>query len=91
MIYPNIPVVALSATITRNVLEYIRVTLRLRSLVHLYKKTLDRPNITYMVYEITKPGFGELDMLIPKGGGVADVLKTMIFVNSINGGIEITM
>ena len=89
-IFADIPIIALSATITKNVLEYIRTSLHLRSPVHLYKRTLDRPNITYMVQEITKPGFGELDMLLSEGGGVADVPKTMVFVDSINEGIRIT-
>ena len=38
----------------------------------------------------TKPGISELDMLPPQEGGVADVPKTMIFVDSINEGIRIT-
>ena len=90
VVFPDVPVIALFATITKNVPEYICKSLLLRSPVHLYKRTLDRPNITYMVQEITKPGFSELDILLPQGGGVADVPKTMIFVDSINEGIRIT-
>ena len=85
---------AVSATITRNVLEYIRATLHLHTPVHLYKRILDRPNITYMVQEIKKKRFQELDILLPSGEVVAvasvqDIPKTMIFVDKIDEGILI--
>lgn len=73
----DVLIVALSATITRNVLECIRESLHLHTPVHLYKRTLDRPNITYMVQEIKKIvkkiGFQELDILIPSGGAMASL------------------
>lgn len=50
-VFPDISIIALSATIMRNVLEHIRKSLKLRPIVHLYKKTLDRPNIIYIVQE----------------------------------------
>ncbi len=71
----------LSTTITRNVLEYIRESLQLRIPVHLYKRTLDRPNITYMVKEIKQKGFKELDILVLQTRGISDIPKTMIFVD----------
>ncbi len=55
---------ALSATIIRNDPEYIRESLYLRMLIHLYKRTLDRPNITYMVKEIELKDFKEIDVLV---------------------------
>ena len=59
--------------------------------VHLYKRTLDQPNITYMVQEIKKDGFDKLDILIPPGEiSVVDIPKTMIFLDNINVGIAIT-
>lgn len=87
--FPNVPILALSATMTQNVLEYIRESLHLQAPVYLYKRTLDRPNITYMVQEITQKGFGDLGMLVPQIGGVASILKTMLFVDSIDDGVAI--
>ncbi len=72
----------------RNVLEYIHENLHLRMPVHLYKQTLDRPNITYMVKEIKQKGFKELDVLMPQTGGISDIPKTMIFVDKIEDGIK---
>ncbi len=55
---------ALSATITHNVLENIRESLYLQMPVHIYKQTLNRPNIYYMVKEIKQKGFKELNVLV---------------------------
>ena len=79
----------LSAIITRNVLEYIYESLHLQMPVHLYKRTLDRPNITSLVKEIKQKGFKELDVLVPQTGGILDIPKTMIFVDKIEDGIKI--
>lgn len=61
--FPKVPTLALSATITPNVLEYVRESLQLRAPVRLYKESLDRTNLTYLVSEIKKPGFKELDFV----------------------------
>ena len=90
IVFADVPIIVLSATFTRNVLEYVCQSLHLRSPVHLYKRTLDWPNITYMVQEITKPRFGKLDALLFQKRGIADMPKTMIFVDSINEGVGIT-
>ena len=87
--FPAVPIMALSATISPNVLEYTHRTLTLRSPVFLYKRSLDRPNITYMVQKIEQKGYGKLDILIPKEGGVGDISKTMLFVNNIDESITI--
>lgn len=47
--FPCIPIMAILVTLIQNVLKYIRIALHLHTPVHLYKKTLDWPNITYMV------------------------------------------
>lgn len=88
MLFAHVPIIALSATITRNVLEYIRESLHLRAPVHLYKRTLDRPNIAYLVQEIKKPGYSELDILIPPHISALSIPKTMIFVDKIDEGIN---
>ncbi len=48
----DVPIMALSATIMRYILEYMSESLYLQMPIYLYKQTLDRPNITYMVKEI---------------------------------------
>lgn len=55
--FARIPYLILSATMTNNVLGYIRKSLHLRAPIPLYERTLDRPNITYFVAEIRKPGY----------------------------------
>lgn len=87
--FPNVPIMALSATITFNVLEYIRESLHLRIPVHLYKKTLDWPNITYMIKKIKQKGYGKLNILVSQIRGILDIPKTMIFINKIEDGITI--
>lgn len=86
--FSDVSIMALSATITRNVLEYICESLHLRTPVQLYKQTLDRPNITYMVKEIKEKGFKELDLLVTQIGGISDIPKTMIFVDKIEDGVK---
>ncbi len=79
---------ALFATFMHNVLEYIRESLYLHMPVHLYKQTLDRPNITYIVKEIKQKGFKELDVLVPQTRGILNIPKTMIFVDQIEDGLK---
>lgn len=75
---------ALSATIMHNVLEYICESLHLHMSVHLYKQTLNWPNITYMVKQIKQRRFKKLDVLVPQaGGGILDIPKTIIFIDKI--------
>ena len=81
--FPKIPTLALSATVTPNVLEYVRESLQLRESIQLYKESLDHPNITYMVTEIKKPRFEELDFLVSPTTGASAIPKTMIFVDNI--------
>lgn len=85
-ILSEVPIMALSATITRNVLDYLHGALKLWLPTNLYKRTLDRTNITYMVQDIQQKGLGELNMPTSKTGGVGSIPKTMTFVDDINGG-----
>ena len=92
--FPRVPILVVLTMITQNVLEYIRKTLHLYTLVHLYKRILDWPNITYMVQEVKKKGFKKLDILLSSGeaaavASVQNIFKTIIFVDKINKGIQI--
>ena len=53
------------------------------------RNMLYRPNMTYMVQEIRKGGFEELDILIAPGVGAISIPKTMVFTDSIDEGIAI--
>ena len=48
----KVPIMAVSVTITLNILEYIRKTLNLKTPVRLYQRLLDCPNITYTIAPI---------------------------------------
>ncbi len=85
---PDIPIMALFTTIMRNVLEYICESLHLQILVYLYKRTLDRPNSTYIVKEIKQKSFKKQDVLVPQIRGISDIPKTIIFVDKIDDGIK---
>ncbi len=78
--FPKVPIMALFATITPNVLGYIRKSLHLHRPTLLYKSLLNRPNITQMVTHILKQGFGDLDYQVPKMGIIP---KTMVFMEKI--------
>lgn len=83
-VFPKVPIMAMSATFTPNILEYVRKTLNMRPPIQLYRRPLDRPNITYTVTQITpRSKFWDLNFLIPDIGGASAIEKTMIFVDSI--------
>ncbi|WP_375449374.1 hypothetical protein, partial [uncultured Nostoc sp.] len=79
-----VPTLILSATITPNILDYIRVSLKLPAPLRIYRQPLDRPNLSYIVSPIRKSGFQDLAFLIPTLGSIADIPKTMIFVHKID-------
>lgn len=83
-VFPEVPTLVLSATITPTVLEYIRESLKLRPAIRLYQESLDRPNITYLVGEIVMPKYEDLAFLVPNGSGAGAIPKTMIFVDNID-------
>lgn len=75
---------------TINILEYIRKILNLKTLVRLYRRFFDRPNITYTVAPITSSGFQELNFLVPpKIGGIGNIEKTIIFIDGIEKSIAL--
>ncbi len=87
-VFPTIPMVLLSATVTPNILKYIRVSLKLSLPLRIYRQPLNCPNLTYIVSPIRKAGFKNLDFLIPSGGAVSEIPKTMIFVDKMNEAIK---
>lgn len=84
-----VPTLILSATITPNILDYIRVSLKLPAPLRIYRQPLDRPNLSYIVSPIRKSGFQDLAFLIPTLGSIADIPKTMIFVHKIDDAMEL--
>ncbi len=73
-----------------NILDYIYASLNLHSPVRLYKRSLDRANITYGVAEIKKPGYKKLDVFVPSIESLSAISKIMIFVDSINKEMALT-
>ena len=80
------PIVALFATITPNILASIGQLLHLHSPTCLYKQFLDWPNITQMVTNITNPGFHNLRFLVSEAGLIP---KTMLFVDKMDNAMAI--
>lgn len=56
-VFPKVPTLILSATITLNILDYVGVSLKLFLASRIYRLSLDRLNLKYMVYFIRKSGF----------------------------------
>ncbi len=86
-VFPTIPICLLSTTITPNILEYIRFSLKISLLLQIYRQPLDCPNLTYIVSPIRKTGFKDLDFLILSGATISEILKIMIFVDKIDDAI----
>ena len=86
-IFPTTLIVLLSTTVTPNILEYIRISLKLFPPLRIYKQPLDRPNLTYIVILIRKNRFKDLDFFIPDGSAIDKIPKTMIFVDKIDNAI----
>lgn len=89
-VFLNILTLISFATITPNVLEYIRVSLKLSPPSHIYRQPLDQLNLIYMVAPIRKPRFEDLAFTIISGGAVGNIPKTMIFVDSIDEAVAMT-
>lgn len=87
-VFPSVPTLILSATVTLNILEYIRVLLKLSPPSRIYWQPLDWPNLTYIVSPIRKDKFEDLAFLVPSAGTIGEIPKTMIFVDKIDDAIE---
>ena len=79
----------MSAIITPNILDYIRVFLKLPLPSQIYKLPLDQSNLKYIIYLIQKPGFWDLAFLISKDSPVGLIPKTIVFVNKIEDAIKL--
>lgn len=83
--FPRLPFVALTATATPKVFNFVIKTACLRSSLRLYKMSIDRPNITQLVAQIDpRQGYAHFRTLIKTRGGPWRIPKSMIFVDSID-------
>lgn len=90
LIFPKIPIMAISVTITPNILKYVRKTTNLKTAVRLYWRSLDYVNIIYTVVPITNSSFQNLNFrILSKLSAIGNIEKTMIFVNSIEKSIAL--
>lgn len=89
-VFPKVPIMAVSITMTINTLEYVRKTLNLKIPIRLYRRLLNCPNIIYAVTPITSSGFKDLNFLVsPKISGIGNIEKTMIFVDNVEKDIAL--
>lgn len=58
-------------------------------LVHLYKQTLDQPNIIYMIQNIKQKDFQKHKLLVLQTEQILDIVKTIICVDKIKDEIKI--
>ncbi len=87
-VFSIVPSLILSATITPDILDYIRVSLKLLPPSWMYRLPFDWPNLRYMVYTIRKLDFWDLAFLIPKHDPISEIPKTIIFIDKIKDTIE---
>lgn len=88
-VYPTVPTLILSATVTPNIPDYIRVSLKLSPPSRIYRQPLDWPNLKYIVSPIRNPGFQDLAFLVPRIGLIANIPKTMVFVDKIDDAMKL--
>ncbi len=82
-VFLNIPTLAILTIITPIILEYICKSLKLRLPTWLYQKSLNKPNITYIIGKIIKSKHEDWAFLILKSGKISIIPKTIVFVNDI--------
>lgn len=81
-VFPDVSTLALSAKIIPMILEYELKLLKLRLATQLYCELLDKPNITYMIREFTKPKHENLVFLVPDSDKADTIPKTIIFIDN---------
>ena len=83
-IFLTILICLLSAMVTPNILKYIWISLKFSPLLRIYRQLFNRPNLTYILNEIHKTGFKDLDFLILSESIIGKIQKTTIFVDKID-------
>lgn len=73
---------ALSATITLILLEYICKSLKLRPIIRFYQESINMFNIIYLIREIIKPKYKDMTFLMLDSSEAGFILKIMIFVDT---------
>lgn len=71
-----------------NILEYIRVLIKLFLSSQIYKQLFDYLNLPYIVNLIHKIRLKDLDFFMLSGNAIGKILKTIIIVNKINNAIQ---
>ena len=87
--FHDVPVVALSATFSRQMKRKIIESMNLKEPFQI-SRTIRRRNVFKMVCPIEKPGFEELDILIPQDlSHIDEIPTTLIFLDNIDRGIDL--
>lgn len=79
----DVSIIAILTMIILIILEYIYQFLKLRFSTWLYWKSLDKPNIPYIISKITKSKFKDLLFFIYNNSETSTISKILIFVNNI--------
>lgn len=87
-VFPFILTLLISTTIILNILEYIRILLKLSLLIRIYRQPFDWLNLAYIVSLFQKPRYENLVFLVPSRGAIGEIPKTIIFVDLINNAIK---
>ncbi len=83
--YPKVPLMALFARLSSNVLEYVCKSLNICDFVCLYKRPMDRPNIIQIVAKIKNlKEFDKLASLVSATGKVSIIPKIIVFVDNFD-------
>lgn len=75
------------SSFSNNDIKHTRICLKVSTTLSTcatIQKSFDRSNLTYLISEIKKPGFEELDFVISPCIVALTILKTMIFVYNID-------
>jgi superfamily II DNA/RNA helicase len=87
--FPSASIVALSATFSQRMKRHIVDTMSMTDPIYIHQ-SIRRRNICKIVSTIQKPGYGDLDILLPEVIVTPnDIPTTLIFHDSIEGGIAI--
>jgi superfamily II DNA/RNA helicase len=87
--FPTASIVALSATFSRRMKRHIVESMSMSDPIYI-QRSIRRRNICKIVSTIQKPGYGDLDIFLPKDISTPnEIPTTLIFHDSVQGGLNI--
>ncbi len=80
----------MSATVTSNILKYIKVLLKFFLSSRIYRQPFDWPNLAYIMSPIRKLGYEDLAFLVSSERAIGKILKIIIFIDLIDNTIKMS-